>query len=90
MAKVKVSLTSYFNKKIGLKEVELVLVDNSTIMDLVKEMEKRFGKEFSNLVINKKTARLNALIAVNRNKCKEDYILKDGDVVSIFPALAGG
>jgi molybdopterin converting factor small subunit len=30
------------------------------------------------------------IILINGNYVKEDYILHDGDVVSIFPPIAGG
>ena len=90
MLKVKVILKSFLKMKTGLSEVELYLEDGSSMYEVAVKFGEKFGEEVMNYVIDKKTGSVSILFTCNKKMCTKDQIVSDGDVVSIFPALAGG
>jgi len=80
--RVTVSFYSYFKDLTGCKETSQELADGSTLGDLLPKLNTRFPK----LAPMQKSM----LLAVGLDYQNRDYILKDGDVVSLFPPVQGG
>ena len=72
-------------------------MESATIRDVLEALSNRFGKDFRNLVFDSKTEKVSGQIRVFVNGRHYTFLLKrmntelkDGDEVSLFPALAGG
>ncbi|MCX8170967.1 MAG: MoaD/ThiS family protein [Candidatus Bathyarchaeota archaeon] len=90
---VKILLFATFRKKYGVKE--LTVDCDGTIKGLIESASKILGEDFLNDVYEKgrEKVRDDLIFAVNGRNIKDlgGYVkLKDLDVVSIFPPLAGG
>lgn len=90
---VKVLLFATFRKKYGVKE--LTVNCDGTVKGLIESASKILGEDFLNDVydIEREKVRDDLIFAVNGRNIKDlggDVRLKDQDVVSIFPPLAGG
>jgi len=79
---VHVSFYSYFKELTGTPELTELLPEGSTIDDLCR----RLGERFPKLAGMRKAT----LIAVGVEYQGGDYVLKDGDPVSLFPPVQGG
>ena len=79
---VQVTFYSYFKDLTGVARTTEVLPDGSTIADLYRQLTARFPKMAS---MQKST-----LIAVGVDYQGRDYVLQDGDDVSLFPPVQGG
>ena len=90
MITVKVILGSYFEKEVGAGEIEVVLKDKSTTLDLAKEIGKSYGQHITNLIIDKERECFKILVLVNGRPYQKEHILIDKDIVTILPPLAGG
>lgn len=90
MIKVTVILRSVLKTKLKKEEIILELEDNSTITDLATKLAEQFGKEVRDFLLDNKTNNVIAMFSCNKQRCTKDHILKDGDIVSIFPAISGG
>ncbi|MGC8817484.1 MAG: MoaD family protein [Candidatus Hadarchaeum sp.] len=92
--KVKVKFIGAFRDAAGVKEAEIEGVTN--IDSLFKALVKRFGEKLKEEMFDPKTNRLLDWVFVSLNgktiRLPEDLdtSLKDGDVVVIYPPLAGG
>jgi len=73
---IKVKLFASLRKQVGQKELEMNISDQEKVRDIVKTL---------NLSENG-----NYITMINGIHCKLDYTLNDGDVLSIFPMIAGG
>lgn len=73
---------SYFKELTGIERVKETLPDGATLEQLYTRLAERFPK----LASMKKCT----LIAVGVDYEKPDYILKEGDEVSLFPPVQGG
>jgi len=73
---IKVKLFASLRKKVGEKELELSISGQEKIRDVIKSLK------FSD--------RDNFITMINGVHCKLDHDLADGDVLSIFPMIAGG
>ena len=80
--KVKVKFWSYFRDQAGCDETVVELEDNATLANLVASVYKKFPK----LIGTKKCT----LKAVGLDYQDDDYILSEGDEVSLFPPVQGG
>ena len=80
--KVKVKFWSYFRDHTDCDETTVEIEDNSTLADLVTSVHKKFPK----LAGTKKST----LKAVGLDYQDNDYILSEGDEVSLFPPVQGG
>ncbi len=80
--KVKVELFSVFRDAVGEKEIEFEINDDATIKDLLEAMAEKYPAI-------KKYIKF-AVISKNYKWAKETEILKEGDIIAIFPPIGGG
>lgn len=73
---IKVKLFASLRSKLGKKEFEL----NLTSQDIVRDVIKKLG-------LSEKD---NFITMINGVHCQLDHRLNNGDVLSIFPMIAGG
>lgn len=79
----------------GVREEKLE-VSGSILKDLVNELSLRHGRKFWDLVVNPKTGELQRGIIVSINGADARSLgglkakIKDGDVVTFLPPVAGG
>lgn len=90
MITVKVIFKSYLKMTTGLADCELHLAEGSSAYDLAVALGERFGKAVLDYLIDPETGSVSVLFSCNKRLCTKDHIISDGDIVSIFPALAGG
>ncbi len=79
---VQVTFYSYFKELTGVARIAEVLPEGSTIADLYQRLTVRFPKLES---MQKCT-----LVAVGVDYQGRDYMLREGDEVSLFPPVQGG
>ena len=79
---VRIHFYSYFKELAGLAEVSESLPPGSRLEDLLQRLFLRFP----NLAGMKKSA----LVAVGVDYQGGDYVLAEGDEVSLFPPVQGG
>lgn len=80
--RVAVHFYSYFKELTGCADTLEEISDGAAIADLQNQLTKKFPKLAS---MQKST-----LIAVGVEYQKKDYVLKEGDEVSLFPPVQGG
>lgn len=80
--KLTVHFYSYFKDLTGCAETTQELTEGGTLRDLLDELSARFPRLAG---MNRST-----LIAVGVDYQPQDYILKPGDEVSLFPPVQGG
>jgi molybdopterin converting factor small subunit len=80
--RVTVCFHSYFKDLAGCAETSETLPDNATLGALHEKLAVRFPKLGA---MNK-----SMLLAVGVDYQLRDYVLKDGDEVSLFPPVQGG
>lgn len=90
---VKVLLFATLRKKYGTKE--LIVNCDGTVRSLIESISKILGEDFFNDVYDKERGKIrdDIIFAINGRNIKDlkgDIKLKDQDIVSIFPPLAGG
>ncbi|TKJ27518.1 MAG: hypothetical protein CEE42_02340 [Promethearchaeota archaeon Loki_b31] len=79
----------------GIEEIIMSFDDNSTIKDVLKKLNLKFGKDFENSVMNTPDL-LNKYILIGKNgkdiRSFEGLIttVQEGDEVFLLPAIAGG
>ncbi|MBA7511504.1 hypothetical protein ES705_03500 [subsurface metagenome] len=79
----------------GIEEIIMSFDDNSTIKDVLKGLNLKFGKDFENSVMNTPDL-LNKYILIGKNgkdiRSFEGLIttVQEGDEVFLLPAIAGG
>ena len=79
---LKVSFYSYFKDLAGCAETSVTLPAGSTLGDLVKMLSVQFPKLGA--------MQRSLLMAVGVDYQPRDYVLKEGDEVSLFPPVQGG
>ena len=79
---VRVHFFSYLKDLTGCAQTEETLVEGSKLSALHEHLMAKFPK----LVAMKNST----LIAVDVNYQSRDYVLQDGDEVSLFPPVQGG
>lgn len=79
---VRVSFHSYFKDLAGCAETGESLAAGATLDELYRKLADRFPK----LAAMQKST----LIAVGVDYQPRDYVLQDGDEVSLFPPVQGG
>ena len=90
MINIKVSLKSFLKVKIGLPEIELSFEDLSTVYDVAVKVGEIYGEEIRNYLIDRSTGKVNMIFTCNKKMCTKDQVVNEGDVIAIFPPLAGG
>jgi MoaD family protein len=79
---IRVQFWSYFRELTGCAQTSEELATGATLGDLVGRLHDRFPQ----LAVMEKST----LIAVGVEYQNRDYVLKDGDEVSLFPPVQGG
>lgn len=79
---VRVQFWSYFKEITGCTQATEELAEAATIADLLQQLHARFPKLVS--------MQNSTLIAVGVEYQDRDYVLKEGDEVSLFPPVQGG
>ena len=82
MMKVTVTFHSYFRELTGCGEVHEEVPKGTTLRELLARMHAQFPKL--------KSMERSTLTAVGVEYESGDYILQDGDEVSLFPPVQGG
>ena len=80
--RVSVHFYSYFKDLAGCAETTEVIAENNTLAELLKKVFQRFPK----LAAMERAM----LVAVGVDYQPRNYVLKDGDEVSLFPPVQGG
>ena len=80
--KVTVTFHSYFRELTGCTEVEEQLPEGTRLDELMKRMQERFPKL--------RSMERSTLMAVGVEYQPGEYILREGDEVSLFPPVQGG
>jgi molybdopterin converting factor small subunit len=73
---IKVKLFASLRKQIGKKELEFDISGQDKVRDIVKSLNLSDKDNF--------------ITMINGVHCKLNHNLNDGDVLSIFPMIAGG
>ncbi|MDX1799019.1 MAG: MoaD/ThiS family protein [Candidatus Lokiarchaeia archaeon] len=95
MPNIKASFLSLLVDIIGKEEINLSIIENSTIKDVLVKLRLSIGKNFENSIFNVKD-KLNKyiILGLNGKDIRKfnglDTIIKDGDELSFLPAIAGG
>lgn len=79
---VPVNFYSYFRELTGCSNTMVTLPEGAVLKDLVRELQQRFPKL--------KQMEKSTLVAVGLEYQGPEYILRDGDDVSLFPPVQGG
>lgn len=79
---VRVQFWSYFKDLTGCAQTSEELPSGATVGDLVQRLQARFPKLTA--------MRNSTLIAVGVEYQGRDFVLKEGDEVSLFPPVQGG
>ena len=79
---IRISFYSYFKDLTGCNEATEEMPPGSSLDDLLKKLAGRFPK----LAAMQKST----LVAVGVDYQPRDYVLKEGDEVSLFPPVQGG
>lgn len=79
---IPVCFYSYFKEVTGTATTQVALPDGSTLRDLCEMLAAQFPKWG--------TMRGSTLMAVGVEYQNRDYVLKEGDEVSLFPPVQGG
>jgi molybdopterin synthase sulfur carrier subunit len=93
MAKVKMLLYATLRRKYKVRE--LTVECDGTLQDLVEKASSILGREFLDEAIEKESLKLKSeiIFIVNGRNIKDligEVTLKEGDVVAVFPPVAGG
>ncbi len=90
-AKVKVLLFATLRDKYGVRELEVVC--DGSLEDLVRKLTERLGESFrEEIVDDNNDLRRDRIIFINGRHIQfiDEVSFKDGDVIAIFPPVAGG
>jgi molybdopterin converting factor small subunit len=79
---VEINFYSYFKELTGVARTAEVIPEGSTIEDLCRQLSSRFPALAK--------MRNSTLVAVGVEYQSRDYLLKEGDEVSLFPPVQGG
>ena len=80
--KIKIKVFASIRDICGFNEKELIVSDSIKVNDVV-DLFIKCNNELS-------ATKDNFLIAVNEEYCAMDMMLKDGDILAIFPPVSGG
>ncbi|MEE8431858.1 MAG: MoaD/ThiS family protein [Candidatus Desulfatibia sp.] len=95
MIAVKISFLSLLKDRIGVKELNMDLEDESTINDVFAKLFEKYGEDIEKLLI-KKTGDLNdqVVIMLNEKSIRSldnlDTKIRNNDEIILLPAIAGG
>jgi molybdopterin converting factor small subunit len=80
--KISVLFHSYFRELTGCSQLTVEVPEGTPMKKLISQLQQQFPKLKS---IEKST-----LVAVGVEYQRGDYVLRDGDEVSLFPPVQGG
>jgi len=95
MIAVKISFLSLLKDRIGVKELNMDLEDNSTINDVFAKLFEKFGEDIKTVLV-KKTGDLNdhVIIMLNEKNIRSldelNTKIQNKDEITMLPAIAGG
>ena len=90
---IKLRYFGFFEDLAGRKEENLGFPKgNLRIGDVINILSEKYGTPFINTLINPNTNQIRegCVLLLNDTKGYLDEAIKDGDVISILPVLAGG
>jgi MoaD family protein len=92
---IKASFLSLLVDIIGKEEINLSIIENSTIRDVLVKLRLSIGKNFEEHIFNvKDKVNKYIILGLNGKDIRKfnglDTIIKDGDELSFLPAIAGG
>ncbi|HIE15218.1 TPA: MoaD family protein [Candidatus Bathyarchaeota archaeon] len=95
MLKVQVKAFARIKDVLG-SEVELEIHEDMTVGDLLNELIKKYGDAFKRQIFNPETGKLQSYVRILLNGRDIDFLngletrLNNGDVLALFPPIAGG
>ena len=89
VAKVIVKLLSRFRDLVGKEAIVLDLTEGSTVECLLEKMLDLYGEEFERSIWSE-DKNLQVILMLNGKITKLDNKLKNGDIVTLLPPVAGG
>ena len=91
-ATVKVRLFATLRKKYGVKE--LTVKCDGTLREVIENASKIIGRGFLREIYDENQGKVkeNMIIMINGRNIRDlkEIKIKDGDIIAIFPPLAGG
>jgi molybdopterin converting factor small subunit len=79
---VPVTFYSYFRELTGCAATSVEIQEGGSLMELIRELQQRFPKL--------KSMEKSTLMAVGVEYQPGEFILREGDEVSLFPPVQGG
>lgn len=83
-----------FFEDLAAKREEVIRVDddNFRVEDLINFLSKKYGDKFVDTLVNSETKQLKEGCVLLLNEMKGDLhqAIKEGDIISLLPILAGG
>ena len=95
MIAVKISFLSLLKSRIGVKNLNMDLEDESTINDVFAKLFEKYGEDIKNVLV-KKTGDLNdhVVIMLNEKNIRSldelNTKIHNKDEITLLPAIAGG
>jgi len=95
MIDIKIFFLSLLTDITGIEEIIMSFDDNSTIKDVLKGLNLKFGKDFENTIMNTPDL-LSKYILIGKNgkdiRSFDGLIttVQEGDEIFLLPAIAGG
>ena len=95
MVAIKISFLSLLKSRIGVKELNMDLENDSTINDVFSKLFDKYGDDIKNVLV-KKTGDLNdhVVIMLNEKNIRSldelNTIIQNKDEIILLPAIAGG
>lgn len=95
MIDIKIFFLSLLTDITGIEEIIMSFDDNSTIKDVLKGLNLKFGKDFKNTIMNTPDL-LSKYILIGKNgkdiRSFDGLIttVQEGDEIFLLPAIAGG
>jgi molybdopterin synthase sulfur carrier subunit len=87
--RVTVRYFARYRSLVGKGEEEVELPDGATVMDLIEKLKEKHPV-LKNEVFAEEDDLADVNVSRNGRYVKFDEILKDGDVVALFPPVSGG
>lgn len=93
MARVKVRFFATYRDLAGVRELEVEVPDNTTVLTLAKILEEKFPKLKGRLIERDRIREETKVLVNGRNiewLDRENTKISDGYTVAFFPPVAGG